>query len=307
MTLYQFLRIVEMRTKIISVSAFTIGTLYAVYLTGQVNWPILVLMLAAVLAVDMATTGFNTFFDYLHGVDRHDTNRELDKVLVHENVAPGVALIVSLVLYALAILMGGVLAIRVSPMIAVFGAISMAIGYLYTGGKHPISATPMGELVAGGFLGWGLIALSAFVQYRSVISTGFAPSAIALGIPSLLMVGSILTVNNTCDIVGDTISKRRTLSIILGERWGAWLVYGQGFLCLLSALLLTYWSVLPPVAYVTLAAATVLSLPTYRALHRNGYSHGTKMQNMGLISRIFVLFSLSMIVPLGWQAVQALR
>ncbi|MFW5796520.1 MAG: prenyltransferase [Alkalispirochaeta sp.] len=195
-TLYQFMRIVEIRTKIISVSAFLLGALYGIYRFGTVDILVLVTMGAAVLAVDMATTGFNSFFDYFHGVDHRKLNREEDKVLVHEGVPAGTALIVSLILYLAAAVLGVILAFIATPWVIPIGAVSMLVGYLYTGGPRPISRTPLGELFAGGFLGWLLVSLTIFVLAPEEI-TG---RDLLVGIPSFLFVASILTVNNTCDI-----------------------------------------------------------------------------------------------------------
>ncbi len=302
MTLLQLARIVEIRTKIVSVSAFLIGTLHAVTATGRVDWMRAVVMALAVLAVDMATTGFNSFFDYWSGVDRLETNREADKVLVHQGVPPGVALIVSLTLYAVAIVLGLVLSFMVGPMVAVIGAVCMGIGFLYNGGPRPISSTPLGELFAGGFLGWALVVLSRYVQAGSVDN-----AAMLTGVPSLLMVASILTVNNTCDTVGDTQSGRRTLSIVVGPRLGEMLVYLQGFLAFLAVALLGVAGVLPQAALFTAAAAAAAAVPVYLRMHRRGYNHATKGPSMQSISKVFVLFSLAIIAPLGWAALQALR
>lgn len=293
-TLYQFARIVEIRTKIVSVSAFTIGTLYAVRVSGSVSWTRIALMSAAVLAVDMATTGFNSFFDYWSGVDRLDTNREADKVLVHQNVPPGLALIVSLTLAMIAIVLGLVLTVIVGPLVAVIGVVCMAVGFLYNGGPLPLSRTPFGELFAGGFLGWTLVSLSVYVHNGTIGITD-----LYLGLPSLFLVGSILTVNNTCDIDGDTIAGRRTLSILLGRRAGEFLVYLQGVIAFIGVAILGRVGVLPPTATVTVPIAFVLSLPIYIRMHRRGFSHTTKGASMQSISLVFVLFTVSIVVPLA--------
>jgi 1,4-dihydroxy-2-naphthoate polyprenyltransferase len=291
---------VEVRTKIISLSAFLSGTLYAISVSGTVEWIRVVLMALAVLAVDMATTGFNTFYDYWSGVDRRETNREIDKVLVHQNVAPGLALIVSLALYTVALVLGLVLSIIVGPVVALTGAICLVVGFLYNGGPRPISGTPFGELFAGGFLGWVLVSLSIYVHNSSV-----APSDLLLGVPSLFLVGSILTVNNTCDIHGDTASGRRTLSILLGRYCGEALIYGLGLLGFISASLLRFATSVPAVTSFTVPAAMVLSFPVYLRMHRRGFSHATKSASMQSVSLVFVLYSLSIIVPLAVAAVRA--
>jgi len=298
-TFSQFLRIVEIRTKIISVSAFLLGVLYVIHRFGTAEPLVLVTMGAAVLAVDMATTGFNSFFDYFHGVDHRGLNREKDKVLVHQGVPAGTALIVSLILYLVAAVLGVVLALIATPWVIPIGAVSMLVGYLYTGGPFPISRTPLGELFAGGFLGWLLVSLTIFV----LAPEGITPRDLLVGVPSFLFVASILTVNNTCDIDGDTRSGRRTLSILLGRRGGELFVYLQGVATFATAAALAVTGVLPRHVLFGIVPAAVLSVPVYLGMHRRGYSHETKGPSMGAISRIFLLYSLGMIVPLAIGAV----
>ena len=111
MTLRQFFAIVEIRTKIVSISTYVLASLYVLAETGRLDPVKAVLMFIAMLLVDMGTTGFNTFFDYQRGVDTAEYNREESKVVVHEGVPWGWALVTSLILFALAVPFGIVLAI----------------------------------------------------------------------------------------------------------------------------------------------------------------------------------------------------
>lgn len=293
-TLYQFLRIVEIRTKIISVSGLALGIAYALYRSATINVFPTILFSVSVLLIDMATTGFNSFFDYYKGVDHKRLNRERDKVIVHDGVAPGIALVVSLGLYGLAIILGIVVSVLTSFWIIPIGALSMSVGFLYTGGPVPISRTPFGELFAGGFLGWVLVTLTVFVA-----SSGFEISQDVLpGIPSFFFVASILTVNNTCDIEGDTSAGRRTLSIVLGRRGGEILSYLLGASAYLSAAVLTGGGVFPRSLLFGLVPAVLISLPSYWTMHTRGFSHATKRESMQRISGAFLLFSCGMILPL---------
>lgn len=293
MTLYQFARIVEVRTKIVSVSAYLIGTLFAVYRSGSFDTASGIVMLLAVLAVDMGTTGFNSFFDYYRGVDSSETNREEDKVLVHQGVPPGVALLVSLALFAVAMPLGIALAILTGWEIIPVGALCMAVGYFYNGGPLPISRTPLGELAAGGFLGSVLVLLSFWVQ-RGTLTT----EAFFVSLPSLLLVASILTVNNTCDIAGDTHAGRKTLSILLGPRVAPYLIYLLGTAGFLLTAHNAYRGFLPAwCGYLTAAVAPLVILE-YRRMHRRGYGHETKGASMGSISKVFAIYTGAVVLPL---------
>jgi 1,4-dihydroxy-2-naphthoate octaprenyltransferase len=89
----------------------------------------------------------------------------------------------------------------------------MMVGYLYAGGPHPISATPFGEIFAGGVMGSGIILLSCFIQQKFV--NGFD---VLVSIPSAILIGAILTANNIRDLQGDRNHGRRTLVILLGHQ-----------------------------------------------------------------------------------------
>lgn len=293
MTFYQFARIVEIRTKVVSVSAYLIGTLFAVYRTGNFDVAAGLIMFLAVLAVDMGTTGFNSFFDYYRGVDSRETNREKDKVLVHQGVPPGVALLVSLALFGLAMPLGILLAFLTGWEIIPIGALCMAVGYFYNGGPLPISRTPLGELAAGGFLGSVLLLLSFWVQRGAL-----TPEALLVSLPSLLLVASILTVNNTCDIAGDTQAGRKTLSILLGPRAAPWLIYLLGAAGFLLTAYNSYRGILPDWCGYLAAVAAPLLILEYRKMHRRGYSHETKGPSMGSISRVFTIYTAVVAGPL---------
>jgi len=62
--LVDVLQIVDIRTKIVSVSSLAIGTAYAVYATHTFSPLLFVAMLLATLLVDMGTTGFNSYYDF---------------------------------------------------------------------------------------------------------------------------------------------------------------------------------------------------------------------------------------------------
>ena len=64
MKISQFFNIVEIRTKIVSVSTILIATLYALYAYGNFELLKYVLLVISASCVDMGTTAFNTLFDY---------------------------------------------------------------------------------------------------------------------------------------------------------------------------------------------------------------------------------------------------
>ena len=299
MTLGQLLSIVEIRTKLISVSTFVLATLYAAATGARIVPGVAALLAVAILCVDMGTTAFNSFFDYLRGVDNRHFTREPDKVLVHEGVAPGHALIVSLVLYLVAAGVGLAAAWLTTWWLVVAGVAGMLVGFLYNGGPRPISHSSFGELFAGGFLG-GALFLVVVLAYRGSLDG----AAILAAIPSTLVVAGVLSVNNACDVEGDRSAGRRTLAIVLGPRAGRGLVYAEGvaaFALLLAACgwqLLTPGRATPPwlpslpaIGTPIVAVGLFVAVLLYVSMARRGFSHATKPQNMRTVLLVIVDFT----------------
>ena len=304
MTLRQLLSIVEIRTKLISASTFLLATLYAAVSGVPIRPGIAVLLALAVLTVDMGTTAFNTFFDYMRNVDHRDYTRESDKVLIHEGVAPGLALIVALALYAVACIAGIVAAALTTWWLVVAGFVGMLVGFLYNSGRRPISHTPFGELFAGGFLG-GALFLVIVLAYRGSLNG----ATVLAAIPSTLVIAGVLSVNNTCDVEGDREAGRRTLAILLGPRLSRALVYAEGILAFVLPLFFSavrlYGSIgdahdgwlpgvpnLHPVGVAILSVGLVVAILLYRSMNRRGFSHETKRSNMQTVLFVVVDFTL---------------
>jgi 1,4-dihydroxy-2-naphthoate octaprenyltransferase len=287
MKFVQFNRIVEIRTKIISMGTFLSGSLFALATTQSWSWPRFLVMLLAVLFVDMGTTGFNSYFDFINGTDRAQYNLEKDKVLVHEGVSPSLALLISVTLFILAAILGLLLAHWTSYWLIPIGGVSMMVGFLYTGGPYPISRTPFGELFAGGFLGSLLFVLSYYVQTLT-----FKWSAIVVSLPLLLLIGEILMVNNSCDHMADKIAGRRTLAILLGEQKSV--IASRSILlgALLIQLLLPLLGLIPMVTLPFTIGGALLALPIWIKMEKRGFSLETKGISMGGISKIYLIHCL---------------
>jgi 1,4-dihydroxy-2-naphthoate octaprenyltransferase len=206
-----FLQIVDIRTKIVSLSSLAIGTAYAVHLTGSFDLGLFLAMLVATLLIDMGTTGFNSYYDFVRGVDTRESDVERWKVLVQRGIDPAVALRIAWLLFLLTAIVGLALGALVDWRLVLAGGACMIVALLYGGGPFPIARLPVGEIFAGGLPGLVLIVIAAFVQMRSVDSR-----LVWLGLPSSTLIATVLSVNNLCDAEGDARAGRRTLAIGLG-------------------------------------------------------------------------------------------
>ena len=291
MTFAQFTRVVEMRTKAISISVFATAALYSFWKTGSLSVLPAILCLAAALFVDMGTTAFNSYFDYIKGVDKSATNREVDKVLVHEGLTPGSALAAAIGCFVTAGILGILLAFLSGFWIIFAGAASLFAGFLYSGGPKPISRSPFGELTAGGFLGTVLFLIVAKISSGGAVPVG---ATIVASLPGAFLVASILAVNNLCDVEGDRQAGRRTLPIAFGPRYAKAFFY----VCSLAAFgLPAIYSVLgvyPPWSALGSGLAAAMAFPRYLEFGRRGFSHATKSVSMKGILGIFLLWGAGM-------------
>lgn len=292
-----YLRIVDIRTKVVSLSSLAIGSAWAhATLPERFSWPLLGLLAAAALLIDMGTTGFNSYFDFVTGVDTRESDQEKFKALVQRPIDPRFALHASIALYAAAIPFGLALGLRAGWGVVAVGAAAMVVAFLYSGGPCPISRTPAGELLAGGVLGGVLVAVAAFVH------TGRLDAATLLvGLPSSFLIAGILSTNNACDRVGDERAGRRTIAILLGPERSHWPVFALvsaahvAFAGLAAAGVLSPWALVPALVSSAIAGGVLASMSS------RGWSHATKAANMGAISVVFVAFTASLLagVALG--------
>lgn len=290
MTLRQFLAIVEIRTKAISVSTSTLATLYAWWRFGSIRGiPVLVCFIAA-LFVDMGTTAFNSYFDFRRGVDARETNKEPDKVLVHEHVPAENALSAALGCFCAAAALGIVLAFLSGFWVIVFGAAGLAVGFFYSGGPQPLSHGPFGEFFSGAFLGTVL-----YVVVARVASGVMSWQTFAASLPSFLLISSILASNNLCDIEGDKIAGRRTLAIVLGKRREQALLLLLGFFAFGLSILYAFIGIYPRWNAVGAVIAMLYAIPKYRGMLKRGFCHETKAASMQSILHIFSFWTIAMV------------
>ena len=285
MNLKQFYSIIEIRTKIVSIGTYAAATAYMYSIGITFNTGAALLMLAAVLCIDMGTTAFNTYFDYLKGVDNKKHNMEKDKVLIHENVDPGNALITALSLFFLAAVTGTVLAFWKGLVLIPLGAFSMAVGFFYTAGPRPISFTPFGEIAAGGFLGTVLFMLVCFVQTGTFTASSFTAS-----LPLFFTVAQILTVNNTCDMTGDREAGRKTLSIISGETFSRYIIIFESLAAAASVIYAVIMGYITAYQLFGIPVYLFLAVKKLTKLFKKGLNAETKGFSMTIISDLFLEF-----------------
>jgi 1,4-dihydroxy-2-naphthoate octaprenyltransferase len=291
---HDFLQLVDIRTKIVSISSLLIGTTYAFVSTGRFSATMFLLMLAATLLIDMGTTCFNSYYDFVRGVDTPHTDVERWKAMVQRKIDPAAVLRLSWLLFALAAVVGLAIGAIAGWGVVVAGGVCMIIALLYSAGPAPIASLPVGEVFAGGLLGAVLIVVSAYVQAGG-IDAGMA----WLGLPSSVLIATILSVNNACDVEGDRAAGRNTLAILLGPSRAETLIRVQLLATLAFAVALVPLHVLARTSWAPLAIVALVAWRELQAMHRHGFSHVTKAQCMGGISKVFLAYTIAILASLA--------
>jgi len=266
-----FLKLVEIQTKLASVTPFTLGTLYAYFRFGKFHFLNFILMFVSLLTFDMTTTAINNYLDYKKAQKKEGFGYEVYNAIVRDNLKESSVLTVIFSLLSIAIVFGILLFLNTNYVILVLGIISFSIGILYTFGPVPISRTPTGEIFSGLTMGFVITFLACYIHvYDQNIVTlayqnGFLNLSINLpeclyiflvSVPAVCGIANIMLANNICDIEDDIENKRYTLPIYIGKDNGLKLfraLYLISFVDLVVAVLLgvlPLWSLLVLLTFI---------------------------------------------------------
>jgi len=172
---------------------------------------------AACLVVALALQiGVNFANDYSDGIRGTDAVRSGPRRLTASGAAsPRSVLTVAIIFFAIAALVGLLVTWRSGHwwFLAV-GAVCIAAAWFYTGGKRPYGYFAFGELAV--FIFFGLVATlgTEYALAGGVSSIGWI-AAVASG----AFGSAAILIANTRDIATDRVSGKRTLSVLIGDRW----------------------------------------------------------------------------------------
>ena len=164
MKIGSFLKYVEIQTKAASMIPLAAGTVYALYRYESFNLTNFVLMLVSLLTFDMNTTAINNFIDYKRARKKSGYGYESHNAIVRDNIKESHAAAVIVILTAIAVISGLLLYLNTNAVVLLIGAVSFAVGVLYSAGSVPISRTPFGEVFSGLFMGFLIPFLSFFIH-----------------------------------------------------------------------------------------------------------------------------------------------
>ena len=158
--------------------------------------------------------GVNYANDYSDGIRGTDEVRVGPVRLVAAGLAPARQVrSAAFGCFAVACVAGLVLAAATSWWLILLGAVAVGAAWYYTGGRHPYGYRGFGEIAVFAFFGLAAVAGTAYVQLDSLPGL-----AVLAALPVGLLACALLVINNLRDIPSDTVSGKRTLAVVLGDR-----------------------------------------------------------------------------------------
>lgn len=224
-------------------SPVLIGTALAYYFDGFVFIPALLCLLFAVFS-QIAANLINDYYDYMRGTDGTDRIGP-DRAVAKGWIKPKGMLKGTIIAIIVACLCGIGLIWYGGPWMIVVGLVCVAGIILYT----PLAYHGMGDLFVLVFFGIVAVDFTYFVQ-----TGGFSFVVLDFGIVTGLLVNNILLINNYRDRENDESNSKKTLVVILGDRFAKEAYIFSGLIaviaCSVFAIIQQRWILILPAAYI---------------------------------------------------------
>jgi 1,4-dihydroxy-2-naphthoate octaprenyltransferase len=203
------------------------------------HWARAVLALIVALALQIAVNYANDYSDGVRGTDKNRVGPE--RLVGSGRAKPRAVLTVALVFFGIAAVAGFILVAKSGEwwLLAV-GAVCIAAGWFYTGGKRPYGYYALGEVAVFLFFGIVPVAGTMYTQTGTVNVEAWL-GGVAIG----AFACAVLVVNNLRDREQDAVSRKRTLAVLLGNR-GTRALYVV--LMLVPLALLAFYTIFYPLA-----------------------------------------------------------
>jgi len=191
-----------------------VGTALAAGVGHPVRWMLAACALLGAGAIQIGTNLYNDLLDHERGADtahRVGPVRATSAGLLSPRqmrLAAGGSFL-SAVAFGIPLVLAG------GWPILVLGLLSLLFGYLYTGGPYPLAYHGLGELFVLLFFGFGAVGGTFWLQAH-VLDVRIVPAAVQVG----CLACGLLAVNNLRDVAEDARSRKYTMAVLFGERFG---------------------------------------------------------------------------------------
>lgn len=204
------------RTLPVSLPPIIVGTTLAARHIDHLNWILVVSMLLCSLAIQIGTNLVNDALDFKKGADaegRLGPKRMTQEGLLSFKQVMGAGSFC----FGLALIFGIPLIIAGGWPLVFILLISIACGYLYTGGPFPLAYTGISDLFVLMFFGWVSTCTVYFLQTGHVSFSCFL-AATQIGLLAIVP----HAINNLRDHVSDARVNKQTLAVRFGIHFARW-------------------------------------------------------------------------------------
>ncbi len=308
MTIQNFLKLVEIQTKLASMIPFLTGTIFSIYRYDSFKGINFFLMLISLLTFDMTTTAVNNYMDYRNAKKKKGYGYEIHNSIVKNNLTERSVKAVIFTLLTIAVAAGIILVLNTSILVLLIGIPSFCIGILYTWGPIPINRTPFGEIFSGFLMGFVIIFVSVFIHLdiNNFLKLSFDGLYYALrfdifeiiavfivSMPCTLSISNIMLANNICDMEDDKENERHTLPQYIGREHSLRLFSTLYFISYASIILSVILKTVPLVSLLSVLTVFPLSVNLKLFYHKQ-----TKKDTFSLSIKNFMLICVSYLLTI---------
>ena len=267
------IELVELRTKIASVIPFVVGLLYSIWTFGNFNAVNMVLFFIGMVCFDMATTVMNNLMDYVKA--KNETYRQEENIIGTSSLTVKQAAMIFGSLVGVATIIGIILVMRTNVILLFVGMLCFVIGIFYTFGPIPISRMPLGEVLSGVTMGFGIFWIVIFLNspeasfawmgleegmliVRLALLDHF--KVVLLSLPLVCTIANIMLSNNLCDLETDITNHRYTLVYYIGKATALKLYQGLYLVRFIAMVLAVVFKIAP----ILMIGTLVVGIPVYK-------------------------------------------
>ena len=267
------IELVELRTKIASVIPFVVGLLYSIWTFGNFNAVNMVLFFIGMVCFDMATTVMNNLMDYVKA--KNETYRQEENIIGTSSLTVKQAAMIFGSLVGVATIIGIILVMRTNIILLFVGMLCFVIGIFYTFGPIPISRMPLGEVLSGVTMGFGIFWIVIFLNSPETsfawmgLDEGMLVVRLALldhfkvvllSLPLVCTIANIMLSNNLCDLETDITNHRYTLVYYIGKATALKLYQGLYLISFIAMVLAVGFKIAP----ILMLGTLVVGIPVYK-------------------------------------------
>jgi len=285
LNLREFVRLIRVPSPSATIIPLAAGGASAAVSYGGVNVALWLDMLAAALLMRIAANMLNEHGDYVNRIDTSPTHGFAGSI-VRGAATPREVLALAVATDTVALILAIPLVMARGYPILLAGVFGATVSVAYSEGPHPLSKTPLGELVVG--LTMGVVEVAA----AQLAAAGrLSTLALLLSAPLSFLVASILAANNIRDMEKDRAGGRRTVEVLLGHTLSPFLFYTLVFVA--YALLVVLFALTGIPGVLLPFASFPLALTLTHRLERTGWRLGVEYS-----SAIYLTFGLLLVAGL---------